>query len=73
MKGKGGDYYKPSGELQGDTKGFGNAGTGTGMNGDTYGSSLDQNATNSKGGFGRATKSDEFDENMPCGPDDDEC
>ena len=50
--------YKPSGELQGDTKAMPDRGTRTGMNGDTYGAALDQGATNSRGGLGGATKSD---------------
>lgn len=50
--------YKPSGELQGDTKAMPNRGTSTGMNGDTYGASLEQGATNSQGRIGSATKSD---------------
>jgi hypothetical protein len=49
--------YRPTGELQGDTKPFADKGTGTGMNGDTYGASLDQDATNSTG-MGSAAKSD---------------
>lgn len=41
--------YIPSGDLQGDTKGMPDRGTKTGMNGDTYGASLDVDATNSMG------------------------
>ena len=54
-------FYRPNGELQGDDGEMPDRGTGTGLNGDTYGASLDQNATNSRGGLGGATKSDPWD------------
>jgi hypothetical protein len=38
-----------SGVVMGDTKGMPDRGTGTGMNGDTYGASLNTDATNSQG------------------------
>ena len=42
--------YKPSGELQGDTKPMPNRGTSSGMvPGSNYGASMDVNATNSMG------------------------
>ena len=53
--------YKPSGELQGDTKAMPDRGTSTGMTGlDTHseGMSLDQDATNAMGGIKSATQSD---------------
>lgn len=50
--------YKPTGELQGDTKAMPDRGTGTGLNGDTYGASIDVGATNSTGKMGGAAKSD---------------
>jgi hypothetical protein len=37
--------------VRGDTKAMPDKGTSTGMNGDTYGASLDQSATNRKGSF----------------------
>jgi|GEM_PF-6670308 hypothetical protein len=60
--------YKPSGELQGDTKAMPDRGTRTGMNGDTYGASLDQGATNSHGKLGGATKSDAWDQGRSMNP-----
>jgi hypothetical protein len=53
--------YKPSGELQGDTKGLPDRGTGTGWHGADPmldGRSTDADATNSLGSIGGATKSD---------------
>lgn len=41
------EKYIPNGELQGDTKAMPDRGTKTGMNGDTYGSDLSVDATNS--------------------------
>lgn len=70
MKSKGGDYYKPSGELQGDTGAIPYRGSETGMTGhDTAcgGTSKDRDATNSKGGITGATKSDAAYHNMPKG------
>lgn len=60
-------FYKPSGELQGDTTSIPSRGTGTGMTGNaqTLGRSTDVNATNRIGSA--ATKSDPADKNMPCG------
>lgn len=53
------DMYKPSGELQGDTKAMPDRGTGTGLNGDTYGADLSVDACNCTiENLGRATKSD---------------
>ena len=60
--------YKPSGELQGDTKAMPDRGTRTGMNGDTYGASLDQGATTSHGKLGGATKSDVWDQGRSMNP-----
>ncbi len=42
---------KPDGTVQGDKTKMGDAGTGTGMNGDTYGADLSQSALNSHGSF----------------------
>lgn len=53
--------YRPTGELQGDTRPMPDRGTGTGLNGDTYGASLDQGATNSRGRIGRDAMSDAMD------------
>lgn len=52
------DMYCPSGELQGDKKPMPDRGTGTGMNGDTYGADISGDATNSMDRIGGATKSD---------------
>lgn len=38
--------YKPSGELQGDTKPMPDRGTRTGLNGDTYGADIGVDACN---------------------------
>lgn len=57
--------YRPSGELQGDTKAIPSKGTGTGMNGDTYGADLGPDATGRIGGIGGSTKSDPGDEGLP--------
>lgn len=53
-----GDLYKPTGKLQGDSTPMRDAGTGTGLNGDTYGAELAQDATNRMGGIGGSSKSD---------------
>lgn len=45
-KGSTGGMYHPSGELQGDESGMSNKGTGTGLNGDTYGADIGPSATN---------------------------
>lgn len=50
--------YKPNGELQGDTKAIPDRGTSTGLNGDTYGASIEVTATNACGKIGGASKSD---------------
>lgn len=55
---KNGDMYSPSGNLQGDTKPMPDRGTGTGLNGDTYGADIGQDATNVEGRIGSASKSD---------------
>lgn len=49
--------YRPSGDLQGDTKPMPNRGTKTGMNGDTYGADLSGDATNAQGSIKSSTKS----------------
>jgi hypothetical protein len=61
------DMYKPSGDLQGDTSAMPDRGTSTGMvdNTDLGGMSLDPSATNSKGGIGGSTKSDDEMRDMP--------
>lgn len=51
------DMYRPTGELQGDTKPMPDRGTGTGLNGDTYGADIGVDATNSMGRMS-GTKSD---------------
>lgn len=60
--------YKPSGDLQGDTKAMPDRGTKTGMNGDTYGANCSPDATNRHGGMGGATKSDDPYCDMPKKP-----
>lgn len=60
--------YIPTGELQGDTKGMPDRGTKTGMNGDTYGASLDPDATNSMGGISGSTGSDAMGEDSADDP-----
>lgn len=59
--------YRPSGELQGDTKPMPDRGTGTGMTGNTQtlGRATERDATNRIGSA--ATKSDPAEKNMPCG------
>lgn len=57
------DMYIPSGELQGDTKPLADKGTGTGMNGDSYGADLGGDSTNSQGKAG-GTGSDSMAEVM---------
>jgi hypothetical protein len=54
-------FPRPTGELQGDNKAMPDRGTSTGMNGDTYGASLDQGATNNRGAIAGHTKSDAWD------------
>lgn len=44
--------YHPSGELQGDSKGMPDKGTGTGLNGDTYGADISGDSTNNLGKAG---------------------
>lgn len=61
--------YKPSGELQGDTRAMPDRGTRTGMTGhNTHadGKNLDADAINRIGGIGGATKSDPMDQNCAC-------
>ena len=52
--------YRPSGELQGDTKAMPDRGTSTGMSGNTDmgGMSINPDATNSMGSIKSACKSD---------------
>lgn len=58
------DLYKPTGDLQGDTKAMPDRGTSTGMVGNTDlgGMSVDVDSTNSMGSITGATKSDAADE-----------
>jgi hypothetical protein len=49
--------YRPSGDLQGDTKAMPERGSATGVD-DSYGASLDGEATNGLGGISGSTKSD---------------
>lgn len=60
--------YRPSGDLQGDTKAMPNRGTKTGMNGDTYGADLSGDATNRIGSLKGGTKSDDPYCDMPKKP-----
>ncbi len=63
-------FYRPSGELQGDSGALPSRGTETGMTGhDTAcgGADKGQDATNRKGGITGATKSDAPFGNMPPG------
>ncbi|MFA5387499.1 MAG: hypothetical protein WC322_03850 [Candidatus Paceibacterota bacterium] len=62
-------HYKPSGELQGDTRPMPDRGTGTGGNANpqTLGMSIEQDAVNRINGIG--AKSDPAMKNMPCNPD----
>lgn len=57
MDGKNKDMYKPSGELQGDTKPMKDCGTKKGVT-DTYGADIGLDATNRLGSLGSSTKSD---------------
>lgn len=59
------ECYMPTGELQGDSRPMPNRGTGTGMNGDTYGADLSQSATNRTVGIKGSTKSDPHGMDMP--------
>lgn len=68
MKSKSGMYH-PSGDLQGDDKGMPDRGTKTGMNGDTYGASLDVDATNTIGKM-TGTDSDPIDGLPQCNDND---
>lgn len=60
-----GQFYKPSGELQGDTKAMPDRGTTPGYSGDTYGADLSQDANNRIVGIAGSTKSDSHDQKMP--------
>lgn len=57
---KKGDFYKPTGDLQGDTKPMPDRGVTTGVT-DTYGADLSGDATNRQGSMGGAAKSDKPD------------
>lgn len=57
--------YVPSGVLQGDTKAMPDKGTGTGLNGDTYGADISQDSCNCMGGISGATKSDAEGQRVP--------
>ena len=56
-------------ELVGDSKDIPNRGTGTGMNGDTYGADLSGDATNSMGNISGSTKSQPALDNCACAED----
>ena len=60
--------YRPSGDLQGDTRAMPNRGTRTGLNGDTYGADLSVDATNSLGSIKSTSKSDDPYCDMPKKP-----
>lgn len=60
-----GDLYKPTGELQGDTRAMPNRGTATGMTPNPFGSDVDNvghdlgaDATNTMGSIASACRSD---------------
>ena len=56
---KKGDMYRPTGDLQGDTKAMPDRGTGTGLNGDTYGADISGDACNCiEENISRSTMSD---------------
>lgn len=59
--------YRPSGELQGDSKPLPNRGTGTGVT-DTYGADLSPTARNRKGRI-KGAGSDPADECCSCQPE----
>jgi hypothetical protein len=63
--------YKPTGELQGDTKAMPDRGSATGTSGNEVldGASLDADATNRVGPIGRQTRSDKGDELIEAGDD----
>lgn len=51
--------YRPSGDLQGDTRSMPDRGTGTGMGrAESMGMSIERDATNRRGGISGSTKSD---------------
>lgn len=56
--------YKPTGQIQGDTKSMPDRGHSTGVS-DTYGADLSGDACNCQGDIGRASKSDKQDQSMP--------
>lgn len=58
-------FYKPNGTLQGDSKSMPDRGTSTGSSGDTYGADTNQDATNSTGKIGGASKSDASEQRTP--------
>lgn len=62
-------FYRPTGELQGDDRPMPDRGTGTGLAGNaaTGGRSLERDATNRQGAITGATRSDPMATNMPCG------
>ena len=53
------NFPRPTGQLQGDDQALPDRGTGTGLNGDTYGADISQSAINRQGGIKSATKSHE--------------
>lgn len=57
--------YRPTGNLEGDSKAMPDRGTGTGVT-DTYGADLSLTARNRKGSITGATQSNEALENCPC-------
>lgn len=59
------DKYIPSGQLQGDTAAMPDRGTGTGMNGDSYGADLSPEALNRMGSITGSSKSDPMQECEP--------
>lgn len=60
------NFPRPAGTLQGDNSPIPDRGTGTGLNGDTYGFDLSVDATNRIVGITGSTRSDPFDaESIP--------
>lgn len=51
------NFPRPTGRLQGDDRPMPDRGTGSGLNGDTYGADVSQSATNTHGKMGGATRS----------------
>ncbi len=68
MQPQGLDTSFNNGDVKGDSKSIPDKGTGTGLNGDSYGASIERDATNSTGSIKGSTKSDAPFDNMPRKP-----